>query len=79
MSTGQAQSLLEKLLTETSAVSQEQIDRLQLDVARYAQENVALRKGSSGVKGQGSTRPDMDQRIQRAMDKAQADLVSLLS
>nr|XP_054748586.1 centrosomal protein of 72 kDa-like isoform X2 [Lytechinus pictus] len=73
---GQALPLVEKLLADHSATSQEHMDRLQLDVARYAQENVSLRNklGSTvGAKTQQDT-PMAGSELQRVLDKSQRDV-----
>lgn len=69
----QAQSLVDKIVSDSSATSREHMDRLQLDVARYAQENVALRNrlGSGGSqRGQAVAGSE----LHRALEKAQNDV-----
>ncbi|XP_041455116.1 uncharacterized protein LOC121407931 isoform X1 [Lytechinus variegatus] len=73
---GQALPLVEKLLADHSATSQEHMDRLQLDVARYAQENVSLRNklgSTAGAKTQQDTQMAGSE-LQRALDKSQRDV-----
>ncbi|XP_071492870.1 uncharacterized protein [Diadema antillarum] len=69
----QAHGLLEKLLAEVSTTSQEQLDRLQLDVARYAQENVALRS-KLGPAGRAPSQAFGGADLQTALDKAQKEV-----
>ncbi|XP_072169585.1 uncharacterized protein [Diadema setosum] len=69
----QAHGLLERLLAEVSTTSQEQLDRLQLDVARYAQENVSLRS-KLGPAGRAPSQAFGGADLQTALDKAQKDV-----
>eukprot|EP00057_Strongylocentrotus_purpuratus_P011389 XP_011665863.1 PREDICTED: centrosomal protein of 72 kDa [Strongylocentrotus purpuratus] len=63
----QAQSLLEKLLTDHSATSQDHIDRLQLDIARCKLGSAGGGKGQQATAMAGSE-------LQRALDTSQRDV-----